>query len=90
MLQEQEIKLLKIPSDVIKTSEKKKNTYGHHRKHSKFFKSELKLYSILHNADFNSVGKQYVLVTAPWVDFLFATVLLIFVWLWPKLPVKGS
>ena len=49
MLQEQEIKLLKIPSDV--TSEKKKNTYGHHRKHSKFFKSELKLYSILHNAD---------------------------------------
>ena len=41
MLQEQEIKLLKIPSDVIKTSEKKKNTYGHHRKHSKFFKSEL-------------------------------------------------
>ena len=52
MLQEQEIKLLKIPSDVIKTSgKKKKNTYGHHRKHSKFFKSELKLYSILHNAD---------------------------------------
>ena len=45
MLQEQEIKLLKIPSD------EKKNTYGHHRKHSKFFKSELKLYSILHNAD---------------------------------------
>lgn len=50
MLQEQEIKLLKIPSDVIKTSEKK-TTYGHDRKHSKFFKSELKLYSILHNAD---------------------------------------
>ena len=50
MLQEQEIKLLKIPSDVIKTSEKK-NTYDHHRKHSKFFKSEWKLYSILHNAD---------------------------------------
>ena len=39
----------KIPSDVIKTSEKK--IYGHHRKHLKVFKSELKLYSILHNAD---------------------------------------
>ena len=40
---------LKIPSDVIKTREKK--SYGHHRKHLKVFKSELKLYSILHNAD---------------------------------------
>ena len=46
MLQEQEIKLLKIPRDVIKTSEKKKHFWSWQEA-----LSELKLYSILHNAD---------------------------------------
>ena len=50
MLQEQEIKLLKIPSDVIKTSEKKKHLWSS-QEALEIFQSELKLYSILHNAD---------------------------------------